>query len=305
MALSISTNYQGVASSSMISAAIFAAPTVAGNAVTVMPNIKYKMNVRKADWSTNLIQAAACDYSSQGTLTLAEVVLEPIPLMTNQTVCKSTLEQYWIADQMRPGSLNSDMTPDFASYVINSMMAKIGEGLEFNLWSGNLPSAYSGATTTGYSSFNGFIYYLNAGSPATQTGFVITADNVVSAMTLTYLKVPSRARNQRLTFYVSPNTAAMYQLAQANVSAERYTDGTRPLNFMGYAIAVSPGIPDNHIIAGDPENFFVGTDLLDDANNVQTIDMTPVDGSMNVRMVARYKFGVQIGYTAEVAWFKP
>lgn len=305
MAFSLTTNYPGQASSSMISAAVYSAPTVAGNGVTVMPNIKYKLNVRKADWSTNLIQAAACDYNSQGTLTLSEIILAPESLMTNQTLCKSTLEQYWLADQMRPGSLNSDMTTDFSNYIINSMMAKIGEGLEYNIWSGNLPSAYSGATTTGYSSFNGFIYLLNAGSPVTQTGFVITDSNVVSAMTLTYLKVPAKARKQDLTFYVSPNTAAYYQLAQAGKSLERYTDGTRALNFMGYTVMASPGIPDNHIIAANPSNLFVGTDLLDDANNVQTIDMTPVDGSMNVRMVARYKFGVQIGYTNECAWFKP
>lgn len=305
MAFSLTTNYAGQASSSMISAAVYSAPTVAGNSVTVMPNIKYKLNVRKADWSSNLIQAAACDYNSQGTLTLAEVVLEPTPLMTNQTLCKTTLEQYWLADQMRPGSLNTDMTTDFSAYVINSMMGKIGEALEYNIWSGNLPSAYSGSTTTGYSSFNGFIYLLNAGSPVKPTGFAITADNVVSAITATYIATPAKARTQALTFYVSPNTAAYYQLAQAGKSLEKYTDGTRPLNFMGYKVQATHGIPDSHIIAADPANMFVGTDLLDDANNVQTIDMTPVDGSMNVRLVARYKFGVQIGYTNEVAWFRP
>jgi len=304
MAISLSTNYAGKASSSMISAAIFESPTVKGNGVTVMPDIKYKMNVRKADW-TNLVQADACDYSSQGTLTLSEVILEPTKLMTNQTICKSTLENYWVADQMRPGAMNTDLPSDFTSYIINSMMMKISEALEFNIWSGNLPNAYSGSTTTGYSSFNGFIYTLNAGSPATQAGFTITDSNVVSALTLTYLKVPSKARNPRLTFYVSPNTAAYYQLAQANKSVETYTNGTRSLNFMGYNVLASPGIPDNHIIAGDPENFFVGTDLLGDENNIQTIDMTPIDGSMNVRMVARYKYGVQIGYTNEVAWFRP
>lgn len=305
MAISLSSNYVGKASSGYISAAIFSAPTVAGNKVKVMPGVKYKLNVRKADWSTNLIQAASCDYNSQGTLTLSESVLEVSSLMTNQTICKSTMENSFMADEMRAGANNTDFTTDFTTYVIDSMMSKIGEALEYNIWSGNLPSAYSGSTTTGYSSFNGFIYTLNAGSPVTQTGFVISDTNVVSALTLTYLKVPAKARTPRLTFYVSPNTAAYYQLAQAGKSLERYTDGTRALNFMGYDIAVSHGIPDNHIIAGDSENFFVGTDLLDDANQVQTIDMTPIDGSMNVRMVARYKFGVQIGYTNEVAWFRP
>lgn len=308
MAFSLTSNYAGIASSSLISAAINAAPTVGGNNVTVMPGIKAKMNVRKADWSTNLVQAAACDYSSQGTLTLAEVILDPTDLMTNQTVCKTDLEQYWLADQMRQGALNSDMTTEFRDYIINGMMMKIGEALEFNLWSGNLAgTAYSGVTSTGYTSFAGFIRRLiDAGDSQNITGYALSETNVISAMTQTYLRVPARARNPRLTFYVSPNTAAYYQLAVANKSLETNVnqDGSLITRFMGYNVAVSAGVPDNHIIAADPQNLFVGTDLLSDANNVQTIDMTPIDGSMNVRMVARYKFGTQIGYTNEVAWFR-
>lgn len=307
MAFSLTTNYAGTASSGLISAAINAAPTVAGNAVTVMPNIKHKMNVRKADWSTNLIQAAACDYNSQGTLTLAEVILDPTELMTNQTLCKSTLEQYWIADQMRAGSLNSDMTTDFADYVINSMMAKIGEGLEFNLWSGNIGStAYSASTTSGYTSFDGFIKtFVTAGGTVQPTGFAITEANVISAFTTTFTAVPGRVINPNLTFYVSQKTASLYDIALAAKSNETYFLGDRNRNFLGYRIQVSQGIPDNHIICADPANLFVGTDLLSDVNSVQTIDMTPIDGSMNVRMVARYKFGVQVGYTGEVVWFHP
>lgn len=307
MAFSLTTNYAGIASSSLISAAINAAPTVGGNAVTVMPNIKHKMNVRKADWSTNLIQAAACDYNSQGTLTLAEVILDPTDLMTNQTLCKSTLEAYWLADQMRAGALNSDFTQEFTDYVVTTMMGKIGEGLEFNLWSGNIATTpYSGATTSGYSSFDGFIKtFVTAGGTVQPTGFVITDANVISAMTTTFTNVPGRVINPQLTFYVSPKTAALYEIAIAAKSNETYFLGNRNLNFLGYRIVVSAGIPDNHIICADPANLFVGTDLLSDANNVQVIDMQPIDGSMNVRMVARYKFGVQVGYTGEVVWFHP
>jgi hypothetical protein len=174
MAISLSSNYVGKASSNYISAAIFSAPTVAGNKVMVMPAVKYKLNVRKADWSTNLIQAASCDYNSQGTLTLSESILEVTKLMTNQTVCKSTMENSFMSDEMRAGANNSDFTTNFTDYIIEKMGQKIGEALEYNIWSGNLPTPYSGATTTGYSSFNGFIYTLNAGSPVTQTGFVLS-----------------------------------------------------------------------------------------------------------------------------------
>jgi len=307
MAISLSTNYAGIASKNLISAAINSAPTIAGNSVTVMPNIKSKMNIRKADWSNDLIQADNCDYNSVATLSLSEAILDPTSLMSNSTVCKLTLENYWIADQMRPGAMNTDLTPDFAKYVADSFMKKIGEGLEYNIWSGNLPSAYSGATTTGYTSFDGFIKVINAGSPVTQAGFTLSETNIVSAMTLTYLKVPSRARKPELTFYVSLNTAAYYRLAVASKSNETYVAGgsRQGDTFMGYKIQESAGVPDNHIIAADPANMFVGTDLLSDANEVKLLDMSDLDGSQNIRMISRYKFGVQVGYTNEVAWFRP
>lgn len=304
MALSISSNYNGQSSKGLISAAIYSAPTIAGEGVVVMPNIKMKTNIRKADFGTNLIQADSCDFNAQGTLTLTEAVLDPTNLATMFQGCKTDYESYWIADQMKPGAMNSDAPQEFISYVLDLMGRKIAEGLEYNIWSGNLPASMSATTSTGYTAFDGFIKLINAGSPNISNGYAINATTVVSAMTAAYLIAPAKIRKPNMTFYVSPNTAAYYQLSQANKSLERGTDGERPLNFMGYKIIVTHGIPDNNIFVADPENLFVGTDILSDANSIQTIDMTPIDGSMNFRYVARYKFGAQIGYTNEIGWFK-
>lgn len=119
MALSITSNYAGQASNGLISAAIYSAPTVAGEGVTVMPNVKMKMNIRKGDFGTNLIQADSCDFNAQGTLTLTEAVLDPTNLATMFQGCKTDYESYWIADQMKPGALNSDAPQEFKTYVLD------------------------------------------------------------------------------------------------------------------------------------------------------------------------------------------
>lgn len=304
MALSITSNYVGKESAKLWTQAIYSAPTIGGAGVTLMPNIKFKMNLRKADVS-NLIQADGCDFNAQGTLTLTEAVLDPTTLKTNFAGCKSDYEQYWFADQMQPGALNSDAPTEFKTFVLNYMGDKIGESLEYNIWSGNLPASMSATTSTGYTSFDGFIKLINAGSPVITTGYAINSTNVVSAMTAAFIAAPAKIRKPDMKFYVSPNTAAYYQLNQGTQRTnEQGPVGTRPLNFMGYDLIVSQGIPDNNIFVAQPGNLVVGTDVSSDFMNFQTIDMTPIDGSMNFRYAARYTFGAAVIYTNEVAWFK-
>ncbi len=304
MALSITSNYAGKESTQIFTQAIYSAPTIAGNGVTLMPGVKQKMNLRKAD-VTGLVQADGCDFNASGTLTLTEAILDPTALKTNFQGCKSDYEQYWMADQMRPGQLNSDATPEFKSFVMEYFGNKIGEALEFNIWSGNLPGALSGVTSTGYTSFDGLIKAINAGSPVITNGYAINATTVVSALTAAFIAAPAKIRKPDMKFYVSPNTAAYYQLNQGTIRTnEQGPVGVRPLNFMGYEILVSPGVPDNNIFVAQPGNLVVGTDVAADYLNFQTIDMTPIDGSMNFRYVSRYAFGVSVVYTAEVAWFK-
>jgi hypothetical protein len=49
------------------------------------------------------------------------------------------------------------------------------------------------------------------------------------------------------------------------------------------------------MVAGQKSNFFFGTSLLNDLNEVKVIDMSDIDGSQNVRFVMRFQAGVQFG----------
>ena len=70
--------------------------------------------------------------------------------------------------------------------------------------------------------------------------------------------------------------------------------------FEGYKIAVVPGCPDNQLVAAQKSNLFYGTDLLSDATRIQLMDMSLLDGSDNIRVVARYAGGVQLGVGADI-----
>ena len=54
------------------------------------------------------------------------------------------------------------------------------------------------------------------------------------------------------------------------------------------------------VVAAQKSNLYYGTDLLSDATRIVLMDMANLDGSDNMRLVARYSGGVQTGVGADI-----
>jgi len=50
---------------------------------------------------------------------------------------------------------------------------------------------------------------------------------------------------------------------------------------------------EDKLVAAQQSNLFFGTDLLSDHTEIRMLDMADLDGSDNVRVVAKYTAGVQ------------
>ena len=76
--------------------------------------------------------------------------------------------------------------------------------------------------------------------------------------------------------------------------------------FEGYKLAVCPGMNDNELVAAQKSNMYWGTDLVSDFGTTGTgpritiMDMSALDGSDNLRCVARYSGAVQTGIGADI-----
>jgi hypothetical protein len=62
-------------------------------------------------------------------------------------------------------------------------------------------------------------------------------------------------------------------------------------------------LANNTAIAAQKSNLFFGTGLLSDQNEVKVIDMSEVDGSMNVRVVLRFTAAVQYGIVEDIVTY--
>ena len=109
-------------------------------------------------------------------------------------------------------------------------------------------------------------------------------------------------RKEDLHIYMNAKTYAFYVSAVSTlgyVNAYNMNGDYEPV-FEGYKIAVCPGMVDNQLVAAEKSNLFFGTDLVSDHTRIQLLDMSQLDGSDNMRLVARYNAGVKQGVGADI-----
>ena len=300
MALTTTSNYAGKAAGFYISAALRQANSM--EFLTMIENIKFKSNIQRMAGS-GLVADATCDFTDAGTLALTEKVLEPKNLQINLDLCKSTLLDSWEALQMRAGA-GAPPPASFDDYVISYMGEIIAQATEESIWEG---TAVAGK-------FNGFLGaatgLLLPGVDATvvqsSASAAYTAGNIIANLqTLTSdmaANISAVLRKEDLHIYMSPKTYALYVSAVSTlgyVNAYNMNGDYAPV-FEGYKIAVCNGMADNQVVAAEKSNMFFGTDLLSDATRITLMDMAALDGSDNMRLVARYSAGVQTGVGADI-----
>ena len=302
MAFTTTSNFAGKAAGFYISAALKQAVSL--DYLTMIENVKFKSNIQKMAGS-GLVKAATCDFESVGTLALTEKVLEPANLQINLDICKKTLLDSWEALEMRAGA-GSPPPASFDDYVISYMGDIIGEATENSIWAG---TANAGGDFIGFTGA-GAAGWLRAGNDATVVQAVLTGGAGVAPVVGTIiadiqagLDVVPAAVIGKDDLYIYLNQKN-YQLYIQAISALGYLNaynmqGEYVPMFNGIKVAVCNGLQNAAIVIAEKSNLFYGTDLLSDATRITLMDMAALDGSDNMRLVARYSGGTQTGVGAD------
>ena len=306
MAFNVTSNYAGKAAGFYISAALKEAKSL--DYITQMNNVRYKSNIQSMAGST-LVKDATCDFTDAGTLALTEKVLEVKPLQINIDLCKQNLVSSW--ESMSMSGPGAPPPASFEDYVISYMGEIIAQGVENSIWQGVT------ATTGEFTGFLGAaVGYLLPGVDGTviqsTASGAYTASNIIANLqTLTTdmaANVPNILAKEDTHIYMNPKTYAFYISAVSTlgyVNAYNMNGDYEPV-FEGYKIAVCPGMPDNQLVAAERSNLYFGTDLVSDFGvtgtgpRITLMDMAALDGSDNMRLVARYSAGVQTGVGADI-----
>ena len=280
MALTItSSSYNGIHAGAYVSAALKTAASL--DYMTIRDSVNHKEVINKVA-GANLVKDATCDFTeNSATLTLTESVLFVEPFQVNIDVCKKTMLADWSYHQ----------EDDFMAYAVSYLSDSIADSIEHSIWQG----------TTGTS---GQFDKLATGSmTASSASAAYTSANIIANLQQLAADIPANVYGKEdLYIYMNKKQYRFYIAAISALSAFPFNHmGQYTPEFEGIKLAVCPGLADNQMFAGEKGNAFFGTSTnLDmDYTSVKVLDMENLDGSSNVRMVAKWTAGVQTGVASD------
>jgi len=295
---SITTTYAGEALPGFVSAALLSSPTIFNGGVTVYPNVKYKQVLKKLD-SNQLLADGTCDFTASSTLTQVERILQPKTLQVNMQICKTNYRDTW--DALAMGYSAHDVIPaTFADYLVGYAAQKVAAENEVNIWQGDEDNS---------GEFDGFETLLaaNASQPTAQevAGTTLSKTNIVAQVESLVNVIPATVWGKEdLKLYMGTKAVKFYIQAQAALGyLDKFNVGQTDYNFQGIEILHCPGMSDNVIVAARKSDLAFGTGLMSDHNELKVLDMADLDGSQNVRIIARITAGAQFVNGADICTY--
>ena len=306
--VNISTSYAGQDSKLWVKAALLSGNTLANGGMTIVPNIAYKTTMQKLS-TDGLLKDATCDFTALSTVTLSERSLTLEPFQVNLQLCKKDFYATWSAEEMGL-SANKVLAKSFVDYFLAYITEKVAESVEVSIW--------RGATgTTGQ--IDGIMTLLTADAALPTAnevaGTTVTSSNVVAELGKIVDAIPAALYSAPdLKIYVSQNIAKAYVRALGGFSVAATSNngvenkGTQwyngqGLTFDGIPIFVANGLAANTAIAAETSNLFFGCGLLNDTNEIKLLDMSEIDGSMNVRFVMRAGMAVNYHSVSDIVTY--
>jgi len=305
---SITTTYAGEFAGKYIAAALLSSKTLEDGAIEIKPNVKFKEVIKKVATDSNVIKDATCDFADTATVTLTERILQPEEFQVNLELCKKDFRSDWEAIEMGYSAFDS-LPPSFSDFIISHVAGLVAEKNEQNIWGGVNATAgeFDGFTTLMAADAD-----VNDAANGAETSF--SASNIITLLGNTVDALPSAVIGKEdLTIYVPTVAYQAYVralggfgasgLGAAGINAQgtQWFNNGNALSFEGIKVQLAPGMPTDHIVAGQSSNLYFGTGLISDHNEVKLLDMADLDGSQNVRVVMRFTAGVQYGIGSDLA----
>jgi hypothetical protein len=292
---SITSTYAGQFAGKYVSAMLLSGNTIANGLIEVKPNIKFKEVLKRLEIDS-IVANATCDFSDTSTVTLTERILEVKELQVNLELCKTPFRQDWEAISMGFSAFDN-LPKTFSDYFIGQLSAKIAQKTELDIWGG----------TAGAGSFDGITTLLAADAAHTGakkiTGEAVNPGNVIAQIGLVVDAIPEALlQDEGLFVYVANNVFRAYKraLALTGGNVEGNNQDINVTQFDGIKVVAVNGLPSNKMVSSVKSNLYFGTGLISDHNLIQTIDMQDIDGSQNVRFIARYTAAVQYAVVEDI-----
>lgn len=297
--LTDSTTYTGKDLAGFYSTALLTGDTK--SVIRLIPDVKSKAKLASLNLS-NILSADGCSFADSGTATLAQRTLEVCSLRVNLEFCERDFEVNYLSEQLRAGSNKGQIPASFQDYILQEVATNISAATELLLWQGD-----TGASPADLC--DGFLTLFAADSGIAEVAVVsggLTAANIIAELGRLYAAIPCTiSGNGKVVMFLPCSAVKFYKQALAALgnTFATYNTGNFDLNYIGVKIIESKGLPDNVMVAAEPNNLWFGTDLMSDLSDVTLIPQRNISGASTVRFITEFKFGVQYGVSSEIVWY--
>lgn len=279
---------------------------------TIRTGIKSAENIQiianGAGW-----QADSCGFTSSGTTTFTQRTITVGKVKINQSFCERDLETKWTQLKMKAGAKYEALT--FEKEITALYVGNINQDVERAIWLGDTTSG-----NANLAQFDGLKKIINAGSGvvdanvlaytgiatvAASTG--VTASNALAIFQGIYKALPANVLGKDdVRIFCGYDVFRTYQLALVTANYFNYAGQVGNLDEIiipGTNVKVIPvhGLnAANAIYALRLSNIYMGTDLENEEENFEIFFAKEAD---EMRFVARFKMGVQVGLLNEIVKF--
>lgn len=308
--INISTSYAGQDSKLWVKAALLSGNTLANGGMTIIPNIAYKTTMFKIG-TDDILKNATCDFDATSTVTLSERSLTLEQFQVNLQLCKKDFLATFQAEEMG-FSANKVLAKSFVDYLLAYITDKVASSVEVSIWRGVNATDGQIAGIATLLAADAALPTANevAGSSAISASATVIAElgKIVDAIPAALYGSPD------LKIYVPQGVMKAYIRALGGFSVAATSNsgtdakGTQwynggALTFDGVPLFVANGLAANTAIAAETSNLFFGCGLLNDTNEIALLDMSPLDGSQNVRFVLRAGMAVNYHSVSDIVTY--
>ena len=296
------TAYTSENATELISAAVLKGSTI--DRISVQAGIKSaeKINYLAID---NTFQAGACGFSASGNVDLTQRTITVDKIKQNAAICVDDLEAYYTQLMLKAGSYNEDMPFEqkYAELVVEGTQTY----LENLVWRGNKSD---GTLPADLQLANGLLKIIDGEGTVVScpTTTVVTSANIIARVDEMVDLIPVDAlQSTDLSLNMPLAHYRMYCRALRNANLFHYT-GDESDNFsmvipgvnvtvVGTKGLTGVAVGDTRWILAEDSNLWVGTDLLNDAENFSIAYSQDND---EVRTIQKFKFGTEISFPSRI-----
>ncbi|NRA49799.1 MAG: hypothetical protein HRU12_11760 [Phaeodactylibacter sp.] len=298
---SYSGNFAGLKAAGYIAPALYSGATLGTPLVTIHENIKYRLNVRSLDVSSDIIRDASCDFNATSTITTSDIILQPKNFQVNLTLCFDDWYDQWEAETISGARRSENEPREFMDFLMDRVSARVSKNIENLTW--------NGTNTT--NQFTGLITRLGAADVSQTT---LTVQNILAEMQKAYNAIDEDVYDEEdVVWVINKKTKKLYQQALAtgqvasgtNISSldDRLVVGEKPMDYLGIPISVAPGLGDNRMVIARRSDLHFGTNLLTDFTNVQVVDTRETLADNNLRIAMKFACDTQVTNREDITYY--